>query len=222
MVRTTLEALSAVLGGGQSLHTNALDEAIGLPTEASARLALRTQQILAEESGATSTVDPLGGAYAIEELTDRIEREAVDYLERVEAMGGALVAVEKGYFASEIAREAYRVALAREAGTELVVGVNTLREGNPEFSLFSRKGGVRGERIGAAEEARQIARVRKWRQSRNAADVAKALTELERSTGAGENVVPAVIAAVKHGATLGEISDVWRRRFGEQRPSTAF
>ena len=223
VVRTTLEALSAVLGGGQSLHTNALDEAIGLPTEASARLALRTQQILAEESGAASTVDPLGGAYAVEEATDRIEAEAGEYLERVEAMGGALVAVDKGFFAGEIAREAYRVALAREAGEELVVGVNTLREGNRAFSLFSREGGgVRAQRIGAAEEAGQAARVRRWRRARDRAKLESALGRLERATVAGENVVPAVLTAVVQGATVGEIADVWRRQFGEQRPSTAF
>jgi len=223
VVRTALEALSAVLGGGQSLHTNALDEAIGLPTESSARLALRTQQILAEESGVTATVDPLGGAYAVEELTDRIEREADEYLAKVESMGGALVAVERGYFASEIAREAYRVARAREAATELVVGVNAFREGNAQFSLFPREGrGVRGERIGAAEETRQLARVRRWRRDRDEPATTAALAGLERTTSAGENVVPAVLAAVTAGATLGEIADVWRRLFGEQPPSRAF
>jgi len=223
VVRTTLEALSAVLGGGQSLHTNALDEALGLPTEGSARLALRTQQILAEESGVASTVDPLGGAYALEEATDRIEREADDYLGRVEAMGGAIAAVGRGYFASEIAREAYRVARAREAGDELVVGVNTLREGNPRFSLVGGHGkGVRAERVGAEEERRQVARVRAWRRRRNAGKVSAALAALERATSAGENVVPGVLAAVRAGATLGEIADVWRERFGEQPPSTAF
>jgi len=223
VVRTTLEALSAVLGGGQSLHTNALDEAIGLPTEASARLALRTQQILAEESGATTTVDPLAGAYAVEEATDRLEREAGEYLAKVEAMGGAIAAVERGYFAAEIAREAYRVARAREAGDELVVGVNAFREGNPRFSLFPEEGGgVRGQRIGAREESAQVGRLSRWRGERDEAKAAGALEALDRSTAAGGNVVPAVLVAVNAGATLGEIADVWRRRFGEQPPSTAF
>ncbi len=223
VVRTTLEALSAVLGGGQSLHTNSLDEAVGLPTAASARLALRTQQILAEESGVASTVDPLGGAYAIEEATDRLEREANEYLARVEAMGGALVAVEKGFFAGEIAREAYRVARAREARTELVVGVNAFPESNPNFSLFPHEGrGVRGERIGASEEPKQIARLRAWRRQRDGAAAARALAELDRVSRSGENVLPAVITAVRAGSTLGEIADVWRTRFGEQPPSTAF
>ncbi|HYB63212.1 MAG TPA: methylmalonyl-CoA mutase family protein [Thermoplasmata archaeon] len=223
VVRTTLEALSAVLGGGQSLHTNALDEAIGLPTEASARLALRTQQILAEESGVASTVDPLAGAYAIEEATDRLEREAEEYLAKVEAMGGALAAVERGYFAGEIAREAYRVARARETEDELVVGVNAFREGNPSFSLFpEERGGVRGERIGAGEEARQVARLRAWKRTRDGPGVTEALEKLERATAKGENVVPGVLVAVTAGATLGEVADVWRRQFGEQPASTAF
>ncbi len=223
VVRTTLEALSAVLGGGQSLHTNSLDEAIGLPTEPSARLALRTQQILAEESGVGLTVDPLGGAYAVEEATDRLEREADEYLARVEAMGGATVAVEKGFFTGEIAREAYRVARAREARSELVVGVNAFPEANAQFSLFPQAGRhVRGQRIGAAEEPRQLARLRAWRRRRDGAACARALGELDRVSGSNENVLPAVIAAVRAGSTLGEISDVWRARFGEQPPSTAF
>ncbi len=223
VVRTTLEALSAVLGGGQSLHTNALDEALGLPTEGSARLALRTQQILAEESGVASTVDPLGGAYAIEELTDRLEREADAYLARVEEMGGATAAIERGFFAAEIAREAYRTARAREAGSELVVGVNTLREGNPKFSLVAAdRGGPRGQRIGAAEEPRQVARLRRWRRARDPRATAEAMDALGRTTAAGENVLPAVLRAVTAGATLGEIAELWRQQFGEQPPSTAF
>ncbi|HTT16594.1 MAG TPA: methylmalonyl-CoA mutase family protein [Thermoplasmata archaeon] len=223
VVRTTVEALSAVLGGAQSLHTNSLDEAIGLPTEPAARLALRTQQILAEESGVASTVDPLGGAYAIEEATDRLEREAGDYLARVEAMGGAAVAVERGFFAAEIAREAYRVARAREAGRELVVGVNAFTEAHRAFSLFPLEGrGVSGQRIGDAEEPRQVARVLAWRRRRDATACADALAALERTTSSGANVLPGVIAAVRAGATLGEIAELWRGLFGEQPPSTAF
>ncbi len=223
VVRTTFEALSAVLGGGQSLHTNSLDEAIGLPTEAAARLALRTQQILAEESGVASTVDPLAGAYAVEEATDRLEREALEYLARIETLGGASAAVERGFYASEIAREAYRVARAREAETELVVGVNAFREANPGFSLFPEGGrGVRGQRIDLREQARQVAGVGAWRRQRSARATEEALDRLEKSTAAGENVVPAVITAVRAGATLGEIAAVWRRLFGEQPPSTAF
>ena len=223
VVRTTLEALSAVLGGTQSLHTNALDEALGLPTEASARLALRTQQILAEESGVANTVDPLGGAYEIEYLTDRIERDAQEYLDRIDRMGGALVAIERGFVAGEIAKEAYRVARTRERREEIVVGVNDFTEGNPSFSLFHDAGGtaLQGQRITPAEERRQVQGVRRWRAERDTAAVERALTELTTTTERGANVMPAVLSAVRVGATLGEVSDVWRSVFGEQPPSTA-
>jgi methylmalonyl-CoA mutase N-terminal domain/subunit len=224
VVRTTLEALAAVLGGTQSLHTNGLDEALGLPTESSARLALRTQQILAEESGVANTVDPLGGSYAIEELTDRIEREAREYLGRVEEMGGAVVAVERGFFASEIAREAYRVARARERKEEIVVGVNQFTEGNPDFSLFPEGGGrgVEIQRITPAEERRQVDSVRAWRAQRDGAQAAAALDALRRGTKSGQNTLPLVLSAVRAGSTLGEISDEWRVLFGEHIPSRAF
>ncbi|HTT73772.1 MAG TPA: methylmalonyl-CoA mutase family protein [Thermoplasmata archaeon] len=222
VVRTTLEGLAAVLGGTQSLHTNALDEALGLPTEASARLALRTQQILAEESGVPNTVDPLGGAYAIEALTDSLESGAREYLARIEGMGGAVAAIEKGFFAGEIAREAYRTARAREQREELQVGVNAFPEGNRAFSLFPDEGRVAGERITPAQERRQIAEVRAARRRRDAGAVRSALEALDRTTARGENVMPAVLGAIRAGATLGEIADVWRARFGEQAPSRAF
>ncbi|MGB6499909.1 MAG: methylmalonyl-CoA mutase family protein [Thermoplasmata archaeon] len=224
VVRTTLEALSAVLGGTQSLHANALDEALGLPTEASARLALRTQQILAEESGVASTVDPVAGSYAIEELTDRIETEALGYMERIEGMGGAAEAIRRGYVAGEISREAYRIARARERNEETVVGVNEFTEGNPAFSLFpGRRGrGTSAQRISPAEESRQAARMRRWRSSRDAAAASAALDRLARTTDSGKNVMPEVLAAVVAGSTLGEIADVWRLRFGEQPPSRTF
>jgi methylmalonyl-CoA mutase, N-terminal domain len=224
VVRTTLEALAAVLGGTQSLHTNALDEALGLPTPESARLALRTQQILAEESGLPSTVDPLGGSYAIEALTDRIEAEAHQYLDRVDAMGGALAAVERGFFQSEIAREAYRVARAREAKTELVVGVNAQTEGNPDFSLFPQKGraGVEVLRITPEEEAAQVRRVARYKSHRDPVKVAGALDALARATDQGSNVMPLVLDALRAKATLGEIADIWRGKFGEYTPARAF
>jgi methylmalonyl-CoA mutase N-terminal domain/subunit len=224
VVRTTLEALSAVLGGTQSLHTNALDEALGLPTEASARLALRTQQILAEESGVPSTVDPVGGAYEIEYLTDRIEADARAYLDRIDAMGGSLVAAEKGYFQSEIAREAYRTARALESKEELVVGVNGFEESNPDFALFAHGGrrGPRFQRIRPEVPAQQVERVRAWKRRRSAPRARAALDELRRVTEAGGNTMPAVLAAVQAKATLGEIADVWRALFGEFRPSRAY
>ncbi|HKN06829.1 MAG TPA: methylmalonyl-CoA mutase family protein [Thermoplasmata archaeon] len=224
VIRTTLEALAAVLGGTQSLHTNALDEALGLPTESSARLALRTQQILAEESGVTNTVDPLGGSYEIEYLTDRIEADAREYLDRIEHMGGALAAIERGFVAGEIAKEAYRVARARERKEEIVVGVNEFTEGNPRFSLFPEVGasGVHIQRITPAEERQQVAGLRRWRRERNRAAVDRAIGELRAVTDAGANVMPSVLNAVRVGCTLGEISDVWRSCFGEQRASRAF
>jgi methylmalonyl-CoA mutase, N-terminal domain len=224
VVRTTLEALAAVLGGTQSLHTNALDEALGLPTEPSARLALRTQQILAEESGVANTVDPLGGAYEIEWLTDRIEREARDYLARIDEMGGAMPAIERGFQAAEIAREAYRTARARERREEVVVGVNEFTDGNPSFTLFPESGrrGVRGQRITKAEEQRQVRSVRRWRARRDAGNWRAALDRLEHGTRTGENVLPLVLASLRAGATLGEIADVWRAEFGEQPPSHAY
>jgi len=224
VVRTTLEGLAAVLGGTQSLHTNSLDEAIGLPTEASARLALRTQQVLAEESGVPSTIDPLAGAYEIEFLTDHIEAEARKYLARIDEMGGSVAAIERGFLASEIAGEAYRIARARERKEELVVGVNEFTDGNDRFSLFAEGRGkkVAGQRITPAEERRQVAGVRRWKGERDADATHRALDELARRTGEGENVMPHVLAAVRAGATLGEISDVWRTLFGEHTPSRAF
>ena len=223
VVRTTLEALSAVLGGTQSLHTNALDEALGLPTEESARLALRTQQILAEESGVTSTVDPLGGAYEIEYLTDQIEGGAREYLDRIEQMGGALAAIERGFVAGEISKEAYRVARSRERKEELVVGVNEFTEGHPEFSLFPEASGkgVHSQRITPAQERRQVLEVRRWRSQQDRAAVGAALDSLRATTDRGANVMPTVVTAVRAGATLGEIADVWRACFGEQPPSRA-
>ena len=224
VVRTTLEALAAVLGGTQSLHTNALDEALGLPTESSARLALRTQQILAEESGVTNTVDPLGGSYEIEYLTDRIEADAREYLDRIEQMGGALAAIERGFTAGEIAKEAYRVARARERKEEVVVGVNDFTEGNPNFSLFAEAGGsgVRIQRITPAEERQQVLGLRRWRGERDATAAERALDALRSATDRGENVMPSVLSAVRAGCTLGEVADVWRACFGEQPASTSF
>jgi methylmalonyl-CoA mutase N-terminal domain/subunit len=224
VVRTTLEAMAAVLGGTQSLHTNALDEALGLPTESSARLALRTQQILAEESGLPSTVDPLGGSYLIEELTDRIEAEAEAYLRRIDELGGALAAVEQGYFQGEIAKEAYRIAQARERLEEQVVGVNVFPEGNPKFALFpdARGRGTAAQRVSPAQEAAQRKRVASWRRRRDGPATQGALDELRRLTEAGGNVMPPTLAAVRAGATLGEIAGVWRSLFGEYRPGPTF
>ncbi len=224
VVRTTIEALAAVLGGTQSLHTNALDEALGLPTPESARLALRTQQILAEESGVPSVVDPLGGSYTIEALTDRIESEARGYLDRIAALGGALAAVDRGYFQTEIAREAYRTARAREAREELVVGVNAHTEGREAFSLFPKRGhvGVEVLRVTPAQERAQIAALRRFKAARDRPRAEAALADLGRATDRGENVMLPLLAAVRARVTLGEVAGLWRERFGEHPPSRAF
>jgi methylmalonyl-CoA mutase N-terminal domain/subunit len=216
--------MAAILGGTQSLHTNALDEALGLPTESSARLALRTQQILFEESGLANTVDPLGGAYEIEWLTDRIESEAREYLARIEALGGAMKAVERGFFQSEIAKESYRVAQARERKEELVVGVNAQPEGNPSFDLFAAEGRSAGrfQKVSPKLEVDQRRRVLRWRKARDARAAQAALDGLRRATERGENVLPPTLAAVKAGVTLGEIADTWRALFGEYKAPKAF
>ena len=224
VVRTTYEALAAILGGTQSLHTNALDEALALPTEESARLALRTQQILAEESGVPSTVDPLAGAYEVEHLTDRIEADAREYLARIEAMGGALPAIEKGFYQAEIAREAYRYARALEEKRAIVVGVNAYADSGEGFDLFAggKRRGPALLKVTAQDETRQRRGVERWRRSRDATKVTKTLGRLRATTRAGENVLPSVLDAVRAGVTLGEVADVWREEFGEHRPSRAF
>jgi len=173
-----------------------------------------------------STVDPVAGAYTIEHLTDRIEEEARVYLDRIAEMGGAPEAIRRGYLAGEIAREAYRTARAREQHAEVVVGVNDFREGNAQFSLFPhgrrRRGAVAAQRISPGEETRQAARVRRFRTARDPSAVAEALDRLRSTTERGGNVMPDVLSAVRAGATLGEISDLWRAAFGEQPPSRTF
>lgn len=226
VIRTTLEAMSAVLGGTQSLHTNALDEALGLPTEASARLALRTQQVLAEESGLTATVDPLGGSWAVEALTDQVEEEARQLLEKVASLGGAVQAVEKGFYQQEIAREAYRTARAMQAGTSHVVGVNVHTETDVDFTLFPGKGrGSRGTqvlRVSPALEAKAARTVRALRSRRDAGEAAHRLELLRKATEAGENVMPSLIEALRAKVTLGEVAGLWREIFGEHAPSRQF
>ena len=224
VVRTTYEALAAILGGTQSLHTNAFDEALALPTEESARLALRTQQVLAEESGVPSTVDPLAGAYEIEHLTDEVEAAARAYLDRIEGMGGALRAIEKGFYQAEIAREAYRTARDLEAKRAIVVGVNEFTDSGEEFSLFPRSNrrGPTLLKVTPQDEERQRREIERWRARRSPAKVAESLARLTVETRADRNVMPAVLTAVRAGATLGEISDVWRAEFGEHRPSRAY
>ena len=212
VVRTTVQALSAVLGGAQSLHTNARDEALALPTEESARLALRTQQILAYESGVTETPDPLAGSYFVESLTARLESAAQDYLDQIDAMGGTLAALEAGFQQRQIQESAYRVQQAIEAGDQIVVGVNRFRDEQP-----GRGAGARIQRIDPDGERRQIERVRRVRAERDAATWRRSLERLEDIARGEDNLMPAIIEAVAAYATVGEISDRLRSAWGEHR-----
>ena len=210
VVRTTLEALAAVLGGTQSLHTNALDEALGLPTEETAELALRTQQVIAFESGVAATADPLGGSWAIEALTDRIEAEALEWIEQVDRLGGAVAAIRAGFVQARIQEAAYAYQQDLEAGAEVVVGVNRFRrEGEGSH--------VEPFELDAATEAAQVERVRATRARRDEARAAGALAEVGRVASGGGNLMPAILDAVAALATVGEISDALRAVFGEHR-----
>jgi methylmalonyl-CoA mutase N-terminal domain/subunit len=207
LVRTAVQALAAVLGGAQSLHTNSRDEALSLPDEESARLALRTQQIIACETGVVHTADPVGGSEAIEALTDAIEREAWEYLERIAAMGGTLRAIETGYIQAEIQNSAYHCQLAIERGERVVVGVNRFRQDEErEIPVF---------RLDPAIERQQVQRLRQVRASRSAASVAAALDDLEQAARGTGNLMPFILAAAGSYATVGEIADRLRSVFGE-------
>ncbi len=207
VIRTTIQALAAVLGGTQSLHTNGRDEALSLPTEDAARIALRTQQVIAHESGVADIVDALGGSYAIEYLTNEIERRAVAYIQKIDEIGGMLAAIEAGYVQREIERAAYDYQKAVEANTEIVVGVNKFQI-TEETSIPTLK-------IDPATEEAQKRRVQKVRAERNAEATMKALADVESAAKSGENLMPRIIAAVEAYATLGEIADAMRNVFGE-------
>ncbi|HET7026579.1 MAG TPA: methylmalonyl-CoA mutase family protein [Candidatus Limnocylindrales bacterium] len=211
VVRTTVQALSAVLGGAQSLHTNARDEALALPTEESARLALRTQQILAYESGVTETPDPLAGSYYVETLTNQLERAANDYLAEIDALGGTLAAIGSGFQQRQIQEAAYRTQQEVEAGDRIVVGVNRFRDDGAGESRPAL------QRIDPDGERRQVERVRQVRAGRDAAAWEAALTRLAEVARGPENVMPALVEAVDAYATVGEISDTLRIAFGEHR-----
>jgi methylmalonyl-CoA mutase N-terminal domain/subunit len=211
VVRTTVQALAAVLGGAQSLHTNARDEALALPTESSARLALRTQQILAHESGVTETPDPLAGSYFVETLTTELETAAQAYLDEIEAMGGTLAAIEGGFQQRQIQESAYRVQQAIERGDLVVVGVNRFRDdGAGDVKAAIQKIDPEGER-------RQIERVRRVRAERDGSAWADALSRLDAAARGSDNLLPVLIEAVRAGATVGEISDRLRAAFGVHR-----
>ena len=209
VVRTTIQALSAVLGGAQSLHTNSRDEALALPTEEAARLALRTQQILAYEAGVTETPDPLAGSYYVESLTNELEAAAWAYLDEIESMGGTLAAIERGFQQREIQEAAYRVQQAIDSGDQVVVGVNRFTDDEPATPPTHR--------IDAEGERRQVERVRTVRAERSSERWAAAMDELDRVALADGNLMPAILAAVRAYATVGEISDRLRVAWGEHR-----
>jgi len=209
LARTAIEAMAAVLGGTQSLHTNSRDEALGLPTEESARLALRTQQIIAYESGVTNTADPVGGSYYIEELTDRIEQEALEYVERIDAMGGALNAIERGFVQGEIQNAAYEYQRGVESGERVIVGVNRFELEEP--------GNAPVFRIDPAIERGQVENVRQLRAARDAALWGRRMAELDGAARSSENLMPRILGAAEASATVGEIADALRAVFGEHR-----
>jgi methylmalonyl-CoA mutase N-terminal domain/subunit len=211
LVRVALQCLAAVLGGCQSLHANALDEALALPTEQAALLALRTQQIIANETGVVNTVDPVAGSYAIEKLTNEIEAGAQEYISKIDAMGGMLRAIEAGYVQQEIQKAAYEYQKAVDAGEQAVVGVNRFQaeEERPIPTL----------RLDPAIEREQVARLNALRARRDTAKAKAALAEVERRARSTENLMPAILAAVEMYATVGEISDALRRAFGEYQES---
>jgi methylmalonyl-CoA mutase N-terminal domain/subunit len=219
IVRVALQALAAVLGGTQSLHCNGRDEALALPTEESARIALRTQQIIAFESGVANTVDPVGGALAIEEATDRIAREASEQLDRIGALGGTLAAIESGFIQREIQDAAYRAQQQIDSGEMIVVGVNRFGEDDPTRRAEAPEGRKRIEtlRIDPEIESRQVERVRQARAHRDAARWRQAVDAVAASARGADNLVPPIVAAVEAGATVGEISDAMRAVFGEHR-----
>jgi methylmalonyl-CoA mutase N-terminal domain/subunit len=207
VVRVSMQALAAVLGGAQSLHTNSKDEALSLPTEESARLALRTQQIIAYESGVTNTADPVGGSYYIEQLTDDIERGALEYIERIDAMGGTLAAIEKGYIQTEIQNAAYEYQQSVERGEAIVVGVNRFEQQEKEAPATFR--------LDPELERQQVARLREMRASRSGSVLEERLGSLEQAARGNENLMPHILACAEAYATVGEVSDRLRGVFGE-------
>jgi methylmalonyl-CoA mutase N-terminal domain/subunit len=210
VVRTAYEALAAVLGGTQSLHTNSFDEALALPTEHAAKIALRTQQILAFETGVTDTADPLAGSYFLESLTNELEERASLYLDKVDGMGGAVAAIEAGFYQDEIHESAFRIQRGIESGERVVVGVNRYQDPDERS--------VEIQRIGEEEVARQVERVRALRARRDRSAVEAALSEVEAAARGTANLLPPMKRALRARATLGEVSDALRTVFGEYRP----
>jgi len=212
-VRVAIQALAAVLGGSQSLHTNSMDEALGLPTEDAVRLALRTQQIIAHESGVADTVDPMAGSYAVESLTDEIERGALETIEKIDAMGGAQAAIQSGFMQREIQDSAYRAQLAIERGEQVVVGLNAFPDADAlRMNIL---------RVDPAIEELQRARLASLRSRREPSKVRNLLTELSRTAAGRDNLMPCLLACVENDITLGEICSTLRKIWGEYAPATS-
>ena len=211
IVRTAIQAMAAVLGGTQSLHTNSYDEALALPTEQAARIALRTQQVIAYESGAPQTIDPLAGSYYVESLTNEIEKRAAEYLGKIEVLGGMLKAIERGFVQQEIQNAAYEYQRAVDEQRAIVVGVN-------RFEVEEEKP-IPIQRIDPALEPKQVERVRALRARRDVGPWKTALASVQDGARSGANIMPRILAAVEAGATVGEISDAMRRVFGEYKES---
>lgn len=213
VARVAIQALAAVLGGTQSLHTNSRDEALALPTEDSVRIALRTQQVIAYESGVTRTVDPLGGSYYLEYLTNILEKKVLDLMESVEELGGARKAIESGFVHREIQESAYRFQKSVDEGDTLIVGVNRFAEGD--------EGGLKIQRMDPEIERAQVRQLKNWKRSRNMVRVKGELGRLGKAARGEENLVGDILRAVKAGCTVGEISDALREAYGEYRVRVA-
>jgi methylmalonyl-CoA mutase N-terminal domain/subunit len=205
VIRTAYEALSALLGGTQSLHTNSLDETYAIPTEEAATIALRTQQILAEETGVANTIDPLAGSYFVESLTHRIEEQAWDYIRKIDEMGGMVAAIERGYPQSEIAETAYKYQKQIDSGDKVIVGVNKYATDHPPITIWRMKTEI---------EERQLRRLREVKLMRDNEKVKECLGQIRKASQDGENLMPHIINAVREYATVQEICDVWREVFG--------
>jgi methylmalonyl-CoA mutase N-terminal domain/subunit len=214
IVRTALEALAAVLGGTQSLHTNSFDEALALPTEHAVRIALRTQQVIAHESGVVNTIDPLGGSYYVEALTNELERQAYEYFDRIDKLGGVVAAIKDNFFQREIADAAFRYQSEIERDQRVIVGVNRYElEDEPELDILH---------IDPALERKQVERVQALRGSRDSAKAEARLAELKRAAAGDENLMPAIVDAARDYVTMGEICDAFREVWGVWRETPVF
>ncbi|MGZ3493495.1 MAG: methylmalonyl-CoA mutase family protein, partial [Thermodesulfobacteriota bacterium] len=205
VVRTAYEALAAVLGGTQSLHTNSLDETYAIPTEEAAGIALRTQQILAEETGTANSIDPLAGSYFVEALTSQMEEQAWEYIRKIDEMGGMVEAIERGFPQAEIADAAYKFQKQIDSGEKVVVGVNKYATEHPPITIWRMKPEI---------EERQLKRLREVKQTRSNQKVKEFLSQIQIASKSGENLMPHIINAVREYASIQEICDVWRDIFG--------